>query len=342
MQTEHLDVNLLLGEGQPFEEGWSKLMFNLEAAKELRAQPADQIALLLLAGARFTGRGWSTGKASRALYQLSGIPLVRGSFPPYRDIWLMALALIWGVDVPQLDLEPEAAAAAFAIASQAEQHDTEEPQQEEEGEEEETKFSWDQPEVTTPKELTELWSRAQRNEHRIDVRPLFEVLAPLAGIPARAPENQLIPAHRKKQDQFLRSVSQNVLQVVRLLGHNWVPQTTEVIPRGQVNLQIFQLLGEVYYKIQSERKELAVPGITRTSTSHTDSLFTEDDVRQHRMDNNINRIRGGQANRPWRGKGGLYGSSSSSPRFGYGKGRGVPFRSMPWRAPWRGGRGKGQ
>ena len=73
-------------------------MFIMEEALQLRKASPEQIVEILLAGSRVTGSGWSTGKASRALYQLSGVALVKPTIVPYRDLWLFAIALITDTD----------------------------------------------------------------------------------------------------------------------------------------------------------------------------------------------------------------------------------------------------
>jgi len=56
-------------------------------------------------------------------------------------------------------------------------------------------------------------------------------------------------------------------------------------------LQAWQLLAETYTKIQTERRELAVPGVSRLQQHQGgEVLFTEEDVRQQRMENNLQRI----------------------------------------------------
>ena len=98
------------------------------------------------------------------------------------------------MEVPTFDLSDKQAEAAYALASHAEhvqggmQLDERPPVAlggvslgappagEEEGEEEddEPSFGWEEPTVDTPKELLELWRRAEEGEHRIELKQPVE------------------------------------------------------------------------------------------------------------------------------------------------------------------------
>ena len=89
-------VPSLTQEGPEFEAKWGNFMFNLPEALQLQKATPEEILAVLKAGSRFQGTGWSTGKASKTLFQISKVALVKGTFQPYRDVWLYALALICG------------------------------------------------------------------------------------------------------------------------------------------------------------------------------------------------------------------------------------------------------
>ena len=55
--------------------------------------------------------------ASRRLFELTGVPLVRADFSQYRTSFLFALSLFWEVDVPKMDLSDRASETAFSLAS---------------------------------------------------------------------------------------------------------------------------------------------------------------------------------------------------------------------------------
>ena len=64
--------------GPEFDQHWASFMFNMDQAKKLREKDKEDILKVLAAGARYTGAGWSTGRASKALYDLSGVGIVKG------------------------------------------------------------------------------------------------------------------------------------------------------------------------------------------------------------------------------------------------------------------------
>ena len=97
-------VTSLTQEGVTFEANWASFMFNMDQAQQLKMATAEQVLAVLQAGAGFQGSGWSTGRASRVLYELTGTALVKAHIEPYRDVWLYALALMCGVNLPNLEM----------------------------------------------------------------------------------------------------------------------------------------------------------------------------------------------------------------------------------------------
>ena len=254
---ERMDTDLvqrLTTEGVHFEGSWSSFMFNMEEVLLLKKVTKEQVLAVLLAGTKFAGTGWSTGKASKKLFQLTGCALVKQTFEPYRDTWLFAIALITDVDLPSLELPQECADAAFAIAGcadgEVEMADpTPATPQGSDGDSREQDllhFEWDEEEQTLPKELAALWGRALTGDQKIDIRRLLENHPKLSGIPSRAPDNNLLPDYRKKQDNFLKVVTQNLLNSLRILSYNWIRPVN-----SQVQLQLWQYLAELYVKSSS-------------------------------------------------------------------------------------------
>ena len=218
--------------------------------------------------------------------------IVRPQIEPYRDCWLYSLALLFNVDLPTGDMPTECAEAAFSLAHYFEHPEGggQEPHQpisvESEGDSdtEGLQFSWDEPEQELPRELQELWQRASAGTHRIEVRKLLEAHPRLQGIASRAPENQLVQEHKKKTDSFLKTLSQQVLNMVRLTSYRWVRG-----PNPALELQLYQLMAELRFKINQERRELAVPGIKRREET-SEGLFSEEDVKAQRAEQNISRL----------------------------------------------------
>ena len=250
-----MDIDLvdnLTKEGANFESTWSNFMFNATQALQLQTATKEQILAILQAGNKFSGLGWNTGKASRVLYNLSGVALVKPSWEPYRDIWLFAVALITSTDLPLLQLSPEEAEAAFQVARYLEHPQEEQAQNVEEVDtdsDSEVKFQWDEPETPMPRELMALWQRASGQEHKIAVKDLLEAHPRIAGLPARAPENNLVGEHKRKQDASLKALSQQVLNVLRITAYRWIRPSDPT-----VELQTWQHLAELYFRLQAERR----------------------------------------------------------------------------------------
>ena len=292
MDVDQVDlVAALTQQGSQFQDSWSKFMFNIEQAMELKKKKVAKEKLLeiLTAGSAYLGGGWSTGKASKILYEMSSVAIVKSQIEPYRDTWLYCLALLWGIDLPTVDLPQECAEAAFALAHHYD-HQEEQPREapvavsDSDEDDEPVRFGWEEEEQPLPRELLELWQRASSGTQRIEVRKLLELHPRLAQVPARAQENNLCPEHRKKADQFLKSVSQHLLNALRLMTYRWLRD-----PNPQLELQIWQYLAELHFKVMQERRELSVPGINRLASS-SDALFTEEDVKAQRAENNIQRM----------------------------------------------------
>ena len=88
----------------------------MENAEFLKEKVVPKAADVLAAGARWSGAGWNTSRASRALHSLTGVPLVSGDLDSYKNAYLYALAILLDVDIPSLSLSDRAAEVAFGLA----------------------------------------------------------------------------------------------------------------------------------------------------------------------------------------------------------------------------------
>ena len=294
-------IQSLTQEGPNFEANWALFLFNLEMALKLKKKTKEEVMAVLQAGSQWTGTGWNTGRASKVLWDLSGVAIVRSQITHYRDCWLFALALLCKVELPMVELPQEVAGAAFSLVGYVEhpqgqegqQHDQQDQQLEIDSDdtEEEMAFPWDAPAVDLPEALAALWARSSDPGRKIQMKALLEAFPPLEGLPARPPENNLLPDHKKHADTKLRVTSQQVLHVMRLLAHRF---------RGPldmtVDMQIWQYLGELYHTLQAQRKDLSVPGSSQASaTSSSGQLFTDEDVKlakQQQQLSNLNKGKG--------------------------------------------------
>ena len=176
-------VASLTAVGPQFEATWMKFLFNVPQAMRMKTNATqDQVLAVLLAGQKWNGGGLSTGRASKALYDLSGVGIVKSAIEPYRDCWLYSIALMAGVDFPTVDLPPEVAEAAFNLVAYLE-HDEEprgqpvpapRPEADSDEESEEPTFDWDEKSNPLPRELQSLWQRAAGHEKKIQMKELLE------------------------------------------------------------------------------------------------------------------------------------------------------------------------
>jgi hypothetical protein len=281
-------VEALIGEGPAFEHAWSTFLFNVPMALKLREKEKEMVLQILTAGQRYAGTGWTTGRASQTLFQLSGVAIVRGQIDGYRDCWLYAVAMLPCVDLPSVELAPEVAHAAFSLVNYQEQPE-EEPQTygqpEADESDEEVSFDWDEPTVQLPKPLAALWARSTDTELKVSMKTMLEGFPRLAGLTARPPENNLCSEWRKRQDGTYKVLSQHVLHLLRVWAYRWSK------PEGldkNVDLQLCQYGAELYHKIQGERRELSLPGSSKSqANSSTEMLFTEEDVKKARTEHAI-------------------------------------------------------
>ena len=124
-----------------------------------------------------------------------------------------------------------------------------------------------------------------------------------------------------------------------------------------VQLQLWQFLAELHFKVSAERRELAVPGIGRIQHVSGEVLFTEEDVKQRRMESNLQNLQrtsvmhtakvftlGGSFSQPeWLLFRPLTGPSSINKTSWRGRGAGAPGR-VPYKgrgSGWKGSSWKG-
>ena len=96
-------------------QAWSTFLFDVKRAKKLATLDRAVAAQVLEAGLRFDGSGWSTTRERKALHAVTNVPLVSSSVKAYLHCWLYALALMWEIDISQVDLSDSASAGSFAL-----------------------------------------------------------------------------------------------------------------------------------------------------------------------------------------------------------------------------------
>jgi len=83
--------------GEENQATWSIFMFGVTQAQSLGQLPREDALRLLGFGACYTGRGWTTSRASKALFELTNVPLVASEVSAYRNGWLFAVAMLWDI-----------------------------------------------------------------------------------------------------------------------------------------------------------------------------------------------------------------------------------------------------
>jgi hypothetical protein len=99
-----------------FEKAWNTFFLDVSLVQNFAAQANSEVAkAVLLAGQQWTGSGWNTSKASKTLWSLTGVPLVKAAWVDYRTAFLYALSLLLEVEVLELDLNDRVSDAAFEL-----------------------------------------------------------------------------------------------------------------------------------------------------------------------------------------------------------------------------------
>ena len=110
-------LNALKDSSNPgFNVAWTQFFLNPDSVRTLKTLNEATVTELITAGAHWTGAGWNTSKASKVLYNLTGVPLVTSEFSEYKNAWFFALALHYNVQIAQMDLSDRASEAAFQLA----------------------------------------------------------------------------------------------------------------------------------------------------------------------------------------------------------------------------------
>ena len=204
----------------------------------------------------------------------------------YRTAFLYALSLLVEVEILELDLNDRVSDAAFALlnvfqgfvapySSQVvNNHDSRSgdpgsnpaagmffaaPTEESE---EDLQVAWDVPKVALPPELGFIWTGTVAGQRRLDLKTVLDQVPRFAELPAQAPVNNHRSDASHRQDRKEREWQQKVLHAVRLLafGYAKLPGQQGVGESQIVMQQLFQLLVELYLKLENSRKENSIPG----------------------------------------------------------------------------------
>ena len=82
MQNQDLQ-HLVDSSSERFEQSWNAFFLDVARVRGLYGViPPESAQELIAAGQKWAGSGWNTSKASKSLYSLTGVPLVKGVKEP--------------------------------------------------------------------------------------------------------------------------------------------------------------------------------------------------------------------------------------------------------------------
>ena len=297
MQSSEEKFNtLLVPDSEEGSNAWSAFLFNVDAARALRGLPPDKAGLLLAAGHGWSGRGWTTSRASRQLHQLTGVPLVAATISAYRDAWLFALSVVLDVEVAGLDLTDRSSEAAFALASviQGDQEREKTPQEElaagaATGQaEEETAFEWEEEPEELASDLQVLWKKySGAGGTKFDIRAFLDQVPTFSQLPQKAPENNHRQDGKSGIDRALKAAQQSQLHSLRVQAHIYggLLEGADAESLKAWAQQSFAMGVEVYKRLERERREISLPGSTPADHSQ---LFGKEEVALAGMAGRVN------------------------------------------------------
>ena len=132
---------------------------------------------------------------------------------------------------------------------QATREENAKPEEDKKEEEGELEFPWDETVGKLPRELEELWKRAQSNDKRVDLKKLLEDLPRFSSLPKRPPENNFRQDSRSPGDKYLRQIQQWLLHGLRILAV--VMQMEPGDMRTALQQQLWTSLADVYHGISA-------------------------------------------------------------------------------------------
>jgi len=292
-----------------FDQTWTSFLFNVEQATAVRQVDQATSKEILAAGMQWSGTGWTTSRAAMALYRLTKASVVSEDAKDYVYCWLLALALVWKVDVPQLTLPPHVSAASFALCELIEYKDPPSPMDADvdpDADEVAGCLAWEPAPVSLPPDLHYLFKKSETGQ-RLPLRDILVGVPHYSQLPERAPDNNRRQDGKSQADKTLKSNQQFVLQTLRLLA---VTHGLLVAGAAEEAQQRFQqswaAVCDLYFKLEEQRKERSLPGCVQRG----DTLFTKEDLAAARLADQVN-----QAQAPQHGK---FGGKSK------GKGKYVP------------------
>ena len=268
--------------------------------------------------------GWSsttklnTTRLAKLFRDNFGVTLVSSSFLIYRNAFLFGIALAWGVEANQYDLDAQQSEAAFAVSDVIGGKRINVPGGAEvfgdETADEDEEFSailpWDSPSIPLPTSLAAAWQRAHTPMSMETRSYLLEDVPEVDEVPTRAPENNHRRDNQHGLDKVIRSWQTSLLGNLRLLStitDCLESEEPSMDPQELVHRTFF-MTAELMHRVEDYRKTRSIP----TSVAKANVLFDKNDLAVANFQKSINRLGGSN-------KGGF--------RYGKGKGKGKGGKS---------------
>ena len=352
---------LLNPESMEFSETWSTLFFNVEGVCRLVSHSKDPAigTRLLGAGAKWEGAGWTTGRASRAVYAATGVAMVDEHLKDYLESFLFALSLAYNIDIPKLQLKAQAATAALSFADRVQQQDegqrgdqrlpqrlsqrspgvendvTQEKPETKDGKEELEPMPWESQKEDLPEDLLQVMQRHLQGSLQLEARSLLEQMPVWKLVKERSEVNNHRQDSMRQQDKILKGLQQKVLGLMRIypLLHSAIGDEENVL-LGQM---FFGLLLQFEETILQERKRQSIPG----SLQQDNVLFTPEDMKIEREKTQLNKLPGRY---DFKGSSGVFQFQEKRFYFQIGSGpKGFRWKPKGWKgfSAFRGGQGGG-
>ena len=224
--------NLLQGDDGEGKQAWSEFLFNVPLARSfLEKVPKETTTACLNQGHKWSGSGWTTSRASRVVYELTGVPLVTSRVEHYRNAFLYAIAMAKEVEILELDLPDRASEVAYNLCAilcdpnwpYPEQPAPGDPAGAAQKEEEDAKaeaeiagLEWDEQTEELPKELKFIYDQVLAGKRKLELRSVLECLPKFSELPTRAPENNFRQDGQRSQDRTIKTWQQSLLHILRM------------------------------------------------------------------------------------------------------------------------------
>jgi hypothetical protein len=315
----------------------------------LKETPPEEVQSVLAAGAGWSGAGWDTTKAAKAVRLLTGVAMVTTNFKEYLNSFLFSLALCAGLEIPALELTDKASEVAFGLSEhwqavgEGQVPPASQPPakhfkpSEDEDDAEDAHLPWELPQVALEPELLKCLKRVGAGE-KFPARSLLEEVPLYEGLKSKAEENNHGLDGRSQQDKMLKAWQQRMLNVARVLATLYPALKEAGSDYDVASQQLFYYVLETESQLLKERKRRSVPG---AAAEVSNALFTQEDLKRDKQVWQLNQagmLDGGKAWAPLT----LYfrnPAGNKSFRFRGGssfKGKGKSQSSWPsWKSGWR-------